>query len=436
MEWCRCWVVASPTPKSRIILRLMPTGSVAVGAIPQSIARDSELYTDADISGSESAFSGWDKNISDDYSSSDFNTDFATKSTDDLTEGSSNLYFTDERAENAIANVLTAGANINLMYSNSSDSLKITSSYTDTNTTYTEGNGINISGSNVISSTLGTSVDGGELRANSVGKSELKSGYQSGNAYDSRFVNESDKYTDADISGVDITEDTNLSVGSELNLSGGDTLTIGGSITRDAEIDQFITDGNQGWNNTYGFITDGNQGWNNIYGFITEADDSIGADTQDLSYNKNTDVISLIRGGTIDISEVDTDTNTDTQNLSYSSGPDVIHLARGGDIDISSVDTIDENENNEDQTLSINGDKLSIASGNTITINDANTTYGAGSGINISGNTVSVESDVSQLGGSISNGEVANNLTINGNGSVSNGALSGAVSLWWQYLRL
>jgi hypothetical protein len=37
-------------------------------------------------------FTGWDTNVSDDYTSSDFDTDFALQTTDGLTEGSSNLY--------------------------------------------------------------------------------------------------------------------------------------------------------------------------------------------------------------------------------------------------------------------------------------------------------------------------------------------------------
>jgi len=37
------------------------------------------------------------------YNSSDFNTDFSNKSTDDLSEGSTNLYYTDTRARNAVS---------------------------------------------------------------------------------------------------------------------------------------------------------------------------------------------------------------------------------------------------------------------------------------------------------------------------------------------
>src|SRR5690606_13799414 len=51
-------------------------------------------YTDADIDGSESAFNGWDKDASDDYASSDFDTDFAAKDLDDLAEGTTNKHLT------------------------------------------------------------------------------------------------------------------------------------------------------------------------------------------------------------------------------------------------------------------------------------------------------------------------------------------------------
>ena len=97
------------------------------------------------------------------------------------------------------------------------------------------------------------------------------------------------------ISGLDISSDTNLSGDTEIVLT-DDALSIASSITRDTEWNTiskietatssnivtsgenisllvndsaYITDGNTGWDNSYGFITDGNTSWDNSYGYIT-----------------------------------------------------------------------------------------------------------------------------------------------------------------------
>ena len=59
------------------------------------------------------------------YKTSNFNTDFATKSTTDLTEGT-NLYFTNERAQDAVASMLVAGTNISLNYDDTANTLTVT----------------------------------------------------------------------------------------------------------------------------------------------------------------------------------------------------------------------------------------------------------------------------------------------------------------------
>jgi len=50
------------------------------------------------------------------YTSDDFDDDFSLKSTDALTEGSNNLYFTDERAQDAVNLALTGGKAIEISY--------------------------------------------------------------------------------------------------------------------------------------------------------------------------------------------------------------------------------------------------------------------------------------------------------------------------------
>ena len=52
-------------------------------------------------------------------------TDFATFNTDDITEGSSNLYFTNERVDDRVNGLLQAGANITLTYDDVANTLTI-----------------------------------------------------------------------------------------------------------------------------------------------------------------------------------------------------------------------------------------------------------------------------------------------------------------------
>lgn len=58
-----------------------------------------------------------------------------TKSTDDLDEGSTNLYFTTERAQDAIGDILTDGTGITITYNDANNTIEIGSTitqYTDT----------------------------------------------------------------------------------------------------------------------------------------------------------------------------------------------------------------------------------------------------------------------------------------------------------------
>jgi len=57
------------------------------------------------------------------YSSSDFNSDFSSKTTDDLVEGSSQLYFTQERVDDRVDSLLTPGLHLTSSYNDASDSL-------------------------------------------------------------------------------------------------------------------------------------------------------------------------------------------------------------------------------------------------------------------------------------------------------------------------
>ena len=59
------------------------------------------------------------------YKSSDFDSDFSAKSSDDLQEGVSNLYFTEERAQDAVASALVAGSNITITYDDNANTITI-----------------------------------------------------------------------------------------------------------------------------------------------------------------------------------------------------------------------------------------------------------------------------------------------------------------------
>ena len=72
---------------------------------------------------------------------------------DDLSEGSSNLYHTSERVDDRINALLQAGSNISLSYDDANNQLTITG--TDTNTTYSAGTGLGLSSTTFSLSHLG-----------------------------------------------------------------------------------------------------------------------------------------------------------------------------------------------------------------------------------------------------------------------------------------
>jgi hypothetical protein len=65
------------------------------------------------------------------YTDARFDTRLATKDTDDLTEGTSSLYFTNERVDDRVNSLLTAGSNITLTYDDSANTLTIAATEDD-----------------------------------------------------------------------------------------------------------------------------------------------------------------------------------------------------------------------------------------------------------------------------------------------------------------
>ena len=65
------------------------------------------------------------------YTTARFDTAFSGKDTDDLTEGSTNLYFTNERVDDQVNALLTAGSNITLTYDDTAGTLTISATEDD-----------------------------------------------------------------------------------------------------------------------------------------------------------------------------------------------------------------------------------------------------------------------------------------------------------------
>ena len=68
------------------------------------------------------------------YTDTRFDNRLATKSTTDLAEGT-NLYFTDERVDDRVSNLLQAGTNISFVYDDNANTLTISSNGLTGNTT-------------------------------------------------------------------------------------------------------------------------------------------------------------------------------------------------------------------------------------------------------------------------------------------------------------
>lgn len=79
------------------------------------------------------------------YTTARFNTAFGTKTTANLTEGS-NLYFTDERVDDRVANLVVAGASISKTYDDAAGTLTIANTAPDQTVALTDGTGITTSG--------------------------------------------------------------------------------------------------------------------------------------------------------------------------------------------------------------------------------------------------------------------------------------------------
>tara|TARA_R100001126_G_scaffold33568_1_gene18875 strand:+ start:2227 stop:6753 length:4527 start_codon:yes stop_codon:yes gene_type:complete len=99
------------------------------------------------------------------YTNARFDTRFSSKDTDNLSEGSSNKYFTDERVDDRVSSLLVAGTGISLTYNDASNTLTIDGQVGDI-TSVVAGDGLTGGGSSG-DVTLTVSVDDSSIEINS-----------------------------------------------------------------------------------------------------------------------------------------------------------------------------------------------------------------------------------------------------------------------------
>jgi len=213
-----------------------------------------------------------------------------------------------------------------------------------------------------------------------------------------------------------------LDIGSGLSISGttlSNTITNNNQLTNGAG---YITDGNTGWNNTYGFITGLN--WTELGG--DQADINISGFTNDAGFTSNVgDITGVTAGsgltgggtsGTVTVSHADTSTQSSVNNSGRTYIQDITLDTYGHITGITSAtETVVNTDTNtvtsirRDNTGTYRTGNINLVGGSNVTITETsagvfsfastdtntNTTYSAGSLLDLSGTTFNV--DLSEL---------------------------------------
>ena len=350
------------------------------------------------------------------YTTARFNTAFATKDTADLTEGT-NLYYTNERVDDRVSNLVVAGTSISSTYDDVNNTLTIANTAPDQTVALTGGTGISTSGTYPSFTITNDSPD--QTVAISAGTGITTSGTypnftvtnsapdQTVSLTQGSNVTITGSYPSFTIAATDT--DTTYSAGTGLALA-GTTFSLDAGLNN--LTDTTITSPAAGhvliYDNTNSIfenalLTAGS----NVS--ITNADGSItiAATNTDTTYTAGT---GLSLTGTTFALDSGINNLTDVNITSAAAGNVLIYDA---------TNTYFEN------ALLTAGSNVTITNADgsiTIAASDTNTTYTAGSGLTLSGTEFSLTNNAVTIGGtSVALGAAltatSGSLTIGGNGS-------------------
>ena len=350
------------------------------------------------------------------YTTARFNTAFATKDTADLTEGT-NLYYTNERVDDRVSNLVVAGTSISSTYDDVNNTLTIANTAPDQTVALTGGTGISTSGTYPSFTITNDSPD--QTVAISAGSGITTSGTypnftvtntapdQTVSLTQGSNVTISGSYPSFTIAATDT--DTTYSAGTGLALA-GTTFSLDAGLNN--LTDTTITSPAAGhvliYDNTNSIFENAllTAGTNVT---ITNADGSItiAATNTDTTYTAGT---GLSLTGTTFALDSGINNLTDVNITSAAAGNVLIYDA---------TNTYFEN------ALLTAGSNVTITNADgsiTIAASDTNTTYSAGSGLTLSGTEFSLTNNAVTIGGtSVALGAAltatSGSLTIGGNGS-------------------
>ena len=350
------------------------------------------------------------------YTTARFNTAFATKDTADLTEGT-NLYYTNERVDDRVSNLVVAGTSISSTYDDVNNTLTIANTAPDQTVALTGGTGISTSGTYPSFTITNDSPD--QTVAISAG-----SGITTSGTYPNFTV-------------------TNTAPDQTVSLTQGSNVTISGSYP---SFTIAATDTNTTYSAGTGLALAGttfslDAGLNNLTDTTITSPaaghvliyDNTNSIFENALLTAGTNVTITNADGSITIAATNTDT-TYTAGTGLSLTGTTFALDSGinnlTDVNITSaaagnVLIYDATNTYFETALLTAGSNVTITNADgsiTIAASDTNTTYSAGSGLTLSGTEFSLTNNAVTIGGtSVALGAAltatSGSLTIGGNGS-------------------